>query len=142
MKLTGYIGASTDSFKIQKWKRSRYGINAIFFSMDTSLARLYACHHADNENNKNGGFVYEAEIEGLFHVVNYNNDISYSSKYRNLILKLHKSKHKAVIIKNVMDYPSQKLFTSNSNDIVVVFDLDLIKSIKIIENNVKCQKNR
>ena len=132
-----YRGSSRDDFKIEKWKRSRYGFNALFFASDLNLAKLYAQHRADEENKRNGGFVYEFEIPDYLKVVDYGGKISYSIDFRNLMYKLHNEDHKGVIIKNVYDYPSKKLFSLENSDVIVIFDFDIIKSFKVIQSNVR-----
>ena len=51
--------------------------------------------------------------------------------------KLYREGHKGVIIKNVYDYPSKKLMSFNLSDVIVIFDLDIIKSFKLIQSNVR-----
>jgi hypothetical protein len=131
-----YRGSSRDNFKIEKWKRSRYGFKALFFASDIELAKLYAQHRADEEGKRNGGFVYESEIIDYLHSVDYGNKTSYSNDFRNLMYKLYREGHKGVIIKNVFDYPSKKLMRHNVSDVIVVFDFDIIKSFKLIQSNV------
>ena len=130
-------GSSRDDFKIEKWKTSRYGFHALFFASDLELAKLYAQHRADEERKRNGGFVYEFEIPDYLHSVDYGNKISYSNDFRNLMYKLYREDHKGVIIKNVYDYPSKKLMSFNLSDVIVIFDLDIIKSFKLIQSNVR-----
>jgi hypothetical protein len=132
-----YKGSSRDDFKIEKWKRSRYGFNALFFASNIELAKLHAQHEADEENKINGGFVYEFEIQGYLHSIDYGYKISYSSDFENLMYKLYREGHKGVIIKNIFVYPSKKLTTLNLSDVIVIFDFDLIKSFKLIQRNVK-----
>ena len=132
-----YRGSSRDDFKIEKWKRSRYGFNALFFASDLYLAKLYAHHRADEEYKRTGGFVYEFEIPDYLHSVDYGGKLSYNSDFRNLIHKLFRDGHKGVIIKNAIDYPSKKLFRPTLCDIIVIFDFDIIKSFKLIQSNVR-----
>jgi len=132
-----YRGSSRDDFKIEKWKRSRYGFNALFFASDLYLAQLYAHHRADEEYKRSGGCVYKFEIPDYLYSVDYGGKLSYSSDFRNLIFKLFREGHKAVVIKNVIDYPSKKLFRPNFSDVIVVFDFDIIKSFKLIQKNVR-----
>ena len=121
-----YRGSSRDDFKIEKWKRSRYGFNALFFASDLNLAKLYAQHRADEEYKRNGGFVYEFEIPDYLHSVDYGGKISYSNDFRILMYKLQREGHKGVIIKNVYDYPSKKLFSLKMSNVIVIFDFDII----------------
>jgi len=132
-----YMGSSKEDFKIQSWKSSRYGFNALVFSSDLYLAQLYAHHKADEEFKRNGGFVYEFELPDYLHIIDYGGKLSYSSDFRNLMFKLFREGHKGVVIKNVIDYPSKRLFCPNYSDIIVVFDFDIIKSFKLIQKNVR-----
>lgn len=135
MKL--YRGSSSENFEVKKHVRSRYGFNALFFTTSLELARLYAHHLAREKRNWKGGFVYEFEIPEPYKKINYEGAITHSSHFRNLMFKLYREDLKSAIIENCYDYPSKELVRYINSEVVVVFDLDLIKQFKLIESNVK-----
>lgn len=132
-----YRGSSSSDFTIQKWKKSRYGFNALFFASEINLAQLYAHHRAEEEYKQNGGYVYKFEILDCLYTIDYGGKTSYSSDFRNMIFKLFRNGHKGVIIKNIIDYPSKKFFRPNFSDVIVVFDFNIIQSFELIQKNVK-----
>ena len=71
------------------------------------------------------------KIFNISKTIDFDNKITYSSEFRNLILKLALENHQSVLIKNCIDYPSD---VSNMvcADILVVFDFDIIKNLKLI----------
>ena len=135
MKL--YRGSSSANFEVKKHVRSRYGFNALFFTTDIELARLYAHHLAREKRNWKGGFVYEFDIPEPYKKVDYKGAISYSSHFRNLMYELYREDLKSAIITNCYDYPSKDLVRYIKSDLVVVYDLELIKNFELIESNVK-----
>lgn len=132
-----YRGSSSKDFEVKKHIQSRYGFNALFFTSSIELARMYAVHHAQIKGTSNGGFVYEFFMPRPRKVIDYNFGITYSRHFRNMIYELHAKKWKSVIIANCYDSPSEKTKKYIINDLVVLFDLDLIKGYKRIESNVK-----
>ena len=131
-----YRGSSSEDFKIKKFKRSRYGFNALFFASTIELAQLYASHRAKEEWKSNGGFVYEFEIIEPYRKIDFGNKLSYNSEFRRLMYQLQRENIPSARIFNVMDYPSKKLLRPNFSDVIVIFDFDQIKSFKRIQNNV------
>jgi len=131
-----YRGSSSEDFKIKKYKRSRYGFNALFFATTVELAQLYASHRAKEECKYNGGFVYEFEIIKPYRKIDFGNKLSYNSEFRRLMYQLQRENIPSARIFNVMDYPSKKLFRPTFSDVIVVFDFEHIKTFKVIEKNV------
>lgn len=131
-----YIGTSDENFKVKAFLRSRYGIPALFFASKPQLAQLYAAHYAEREFKKEGGFVFECELD-CDHIVSFGGRDSYCGEFRSLIYRLCRQKYKAVRITGVMDYPDQSLKVQTDSDVIAVFDLSLIKNLKLIQKNVR-----
>lgn len=103
-------------FKIEKHICSRYGFPCIFFASNIELAYNYA----DNSDNV-------IQIDFIpNHTIDYERKRTYSNDFRNLIYKLRNEGHDSVLIKNVYDNPDGN-YTLELSDILVVFNLDIIK---------------
>ena len=132
-----YHGSPIKDLVINPYAKSRYGMVALFFATNIELAQLYAIYHAKQKKITTGGFVYRFIIDGHIKEYDFCNRISYSADYRNLIYKLHRSNCRIARIKNVFDYPSKSLKRVVESDVVVVFDLGCIKTIELIQRNVR-----
>lgn len=124
--MSWYHGSSYKNLQIDPNHRSRYGVPAMFFSNNIHLAKKYAVqafHHGGE------GYLYQAELSGLFRSVDYQFGVSYSRDFRNMILKEIKSQSSGLIIENVLDRPSKKVGEYLPCSIAVVFELDFVKSI-------------
>ncbi len=132
-----YRGDASEEFKVKRFKTSRYGFNALFFTTNIEVARLYASHRAKEEGKYNGGFVYEFELPEADHIIDYQNKITYSPNFRNLMYTLNKTELDSVYLENTFDYPSKELIKYIKSDLLVIFNLDLIKKYKLIESNIK-----
>lgn len=126
MKL--YHGTGVKDFNPEKHINSRYGFQALFFTDKIQIAELYAKHHKE-QNKKKEGYVYEIDFFDFDKIIEYNYELSYSGSFRRLIIDLHKQNYNSVFIKNVTDYPSTKLITYLSSNILVLYNIDLIKKI-------------
>lgn len=135
-----YRGDAKPDFEVKPWIRSRYSISALFFTPDIDLARLYAIHHAKEYRSIHKGSVYMCEINNMWLFTHdFQGKSSYSAEFRNLIHTFHQFRHKAALIKNVLDYPSKDLIRYQTADIVVVFDFDIIESLKQVQTNIWSQ---
>jgi hypothetical protein len=119
-----YRGDADSNFQPQKHINSRYGIIALFFTTDIKVAKLYAKQRSDQERIYNDGAIYTTDLPNQVYSVDFNGEVSHSSKFRNLIYKLHQENHKVVCIKNVYDYPSKDYFELIKSDIIVYFNIN------------------
>jgi hypothetical protein len=130
-----YFGTHISDFKIENHINSRYGFKALFFTSSLEVAELYANFHA-KKNRKQNGYVYQADIIRIEHVVDFRGYISHSSTFRNLVYNLQSKGCRSVAIRNVYDYPSEELMRMIKSDITIVFDfirIIKIEKIKTIE---------
>ena len=127
MKL--YHGTKTKELKIEKHIRSRYGFSAFFATPNKTLAIQYAYH---NFLKFNTGYLYAFNFNVDPFVVDFKKSVSHSSVFRNLVFQLQKSHHESVLIKNVIDYPTESLATYTPSEILIIFNLDLIQGIKMV----------
>lgn len=125
-----FTGNSTENFKLDIHKKSRYGFTAVFFATKIDLAELFAQHSA-KENYKNEYFIYEATLPDHIHTVDFKGQKSYCSDFRKLIIDAQKSGISILKITNVLDYPSENQFKLNDSDIICVFDLKLIRNLTL-----------
>ncbi len=132
-----YRGELKDDWKPKQWLRSRYGITALFWTTDVHLARLYAIHQTKTRGLTHKGYVYMCEINDLWcFQYDYDNRSSYGPDFRNLIYTFRDFRHKAVLIKNVIDFPSRDLMRIEASDIVVVYDFDIIQNLKLVQSEI------
>ena len=124
-----YHGTQHDKLKLQPHINSRYGFNAFFGAVKRTDAINYAYH---NFKKFGSGYLYSFRVEGDLPVIDFENRISHSAPFRNLMYKLKKEKHQAVLIKNVIDYPNQELAQYNSSTLIIIFDLEIITNLKQI----------
>lgn len=129
-----YRGDLQDNFKVDLLKKSRYGFPALFFATKIDLAKLYAAKAASDFNTQSNGCIYECTISDFIPVIDLNGEFSYSFKFRNLIHRLYRDKIKIVRITNVIDYPSDDYLKIIHSDIIVVYDFNQIKNLKLIDN--------
>lgn len=124
-----YHGTQIENLKLQPYINSRYGFTAFFGAAEKDLAIKYAFHNY----KKNGhGYLYSFEVDQELPVVDFENRISHSSVFRNLVYKLQREKHQAILIKNIIDYPSEELAQYNTGTILIVFNLEIITNLKMI----------
>lgn len=124
-----YHGCKYENLKIETHIRSRYGFTAIFLTPSKELAVQYAYY---NYLKYGKGYLYAFEIIEPSHEIDFNNGVSHSMVFRNLVYKLQKEQHASVLIKNVIDYPSEKVANFKSFDVLIIFNLDLINGFKMI----------
>ena len=122
-----YHGSSQPDLIVDPNRASRYGFPAFFLSSNLDLAIQYAWHNAALEEKSTAGFVYEFELELIAQVVDFKNEITHNSHFRNMIYRLESQKHLAVRIINTLDYPSEKFKQKHYSDILIVFDFRLLK---------------
>ena len=127
MKL--YHGTRTKDLKIETHIRSRYGFSAFFATPNKELAIQYAYH---NFLKFNKGYLYAFNFNEDPFVVDFKNSVSHSMVFRNLVFNLQKEHHESVLIKNVIDYPSERIATYKPSEIVIIFNLELIQDIKMV----------
>lgn len=124
-----YHGSQYKDLKLSTDINSRYNFPAFFLTPNRELAIMYAVHAY---NTFGSGYVYQTELDESFLEIDYLGKISYSSNFRGLIHRLYKADYKSVLIKNVIDYPSEKFSYYKSSQIVIIFDTTLISSLKCI----------
>ncbi|MBY0066824.1 hypothetical protein ACTS9K_08410 [Empedobacter sp. ULE_I145] len=115
-----YRGDKSGDFKIIN-KLSRYNFPCLFFASNIDLAIKY--------KEEFNGYLYEHDINVISRTIDFKGEITHSADFRNMIMKLRFEKYKSVLIKNCGDYPSN-LSQLTYSDILVVFDLSIIKSTK------------
>lgn len=119
-----YHASDVTDFKIILSKTSRYSFSALFFTENYNLALLY--------QKKNKGCIIKIETTSFEKVIDYQFKSSYSLDFRNLIYALKKENLKNILIKNVIDYPSQKNKVLQHSDILIFFDLKSIPNFTIL----------
>lgn len=137
MKL--YIGNGQKDFKVEAWKVSRYGFRALFLTPDVDLALMFARQAAIDNPNYNKGYVHSFEVNAYMAEYCFENRVSHSSTFRNLLFLLKQKAISAAKITKVIDYPSAAFKHSNSYDIVVIFNFELLKN-PVLEYVVDKQK--
>jgi len=136
MKL--YRGDWNNEFQVKEWIRSRYGFQALFFTTDLALARLYAIHAAQERRMPGAGAVYEAEVNDLW-VFKYDfqgKSAYHGPEFRNMIHTFKQFNHKAVQVYNVVDYPNKSMMRLEYTDVVVVFDYKIIENLRCIDSKI------
>ena len=109
-----------------KWGGDRcYSFPYFFMTSEIELAKNYSKHYARTDRN-----LFFCDFDIRFHEVDFGG-MTYTSEFRNLIFKLSNEDHKAVLLKNCLDKPSEK-WSFVLSDILVVFDLDIINLRKHI----------
>ncbi len=114
-----YHGSHIDKFIPEQTLKSRYGIPVLFFTDNRRLADMYKTEK---------GKVYQAEVIPDI-IVDFKRELSYSTRFRNLIHKLYQENHGVVLIKNVYDRPNSN-FQLEKAYIMVVFDFFKILNLK------------
>jgi len=127
--MTLYHGTKTKDLKIESHIRSRYGFTAFFATPNKHLAIQYAYH---NYLKFNQGFLYSFDFKANPERIDFKNKISHSLVFRNLIFQLHKEHHESVLIKNVIDFPTEILAIYKPSDVLVIFNLELIQDLKLV----------
>lgn len=127
--MTVYHGSENHNLKLFKWKCSRYGFPILFCSTDKDLAKSYADSWKDKFQRKNS-FLYELEIPDSTYEIDYKNQDSYTPDFRNLIYQLRKENKPIVKFQNIIDYPNENFKTDQPKDVIAIYDLDLISSMK------------
>jgi hypothetical protein len=133
--MIAYYGTNIKNFELQNGVLSRYGFRAMFFATDPYLAELYAAWRCKTSNSERPGYVYAVSLPDGMHTLDFGGRFSYTPDFRNLIHRLH-TKFDIARIRNVVDSPSPDFLRFNTSDIIVVFNLSLIKSIVCIKENV------
>ena len=124
-----YHGTHTENLTIQPHVNSRYGFAAFFATPNKNLAIKYAYASFKKQGT---GHLYSLLLDEDLHTVDFKRRISHASSFRNLIHQLKNEQHPAVFIKNVIDYPNKELAEYSVSTILVIFDLDLIPTLKLI----------
>jgi hypothetical protein len=109
-----------------------------FFTTNYKLARLYSIHIAKQFGGAFGhGAVFSAQINDLWlYQYDFGGKSSYGPEFRNIIFTFRDFNHKAVLIKNVVDYPSKDMMLFESSDIIVVFDFSILDQLTVRETNI------
>ena len=121
-----YHGSQTKHLKIETHIKSRYGFTAFFGTPNKDLAIQYAYHSFLKYNQ---GYLYSFEFFCEPFIVDFKNSVSHSLVFRNLVCQLQKEHHESVLIKNVIDYPSENLATYKPSEILIIFNLELIQNL-------------
>lgn len=135
--ITLYHGTGDPELQIRKNYFSRYKFTALFATPDIELARLYARYYREESwlYLKQGGFVYQIEVDGEpDYSMDFEGKQSYQGDFKRLIEQMQAAWVHLGHIANVVDFPSWRLKTSHPSDIYVIYNLNLIKSVKLIEN--------
>ena len=114
-----YHGSHIGKLDPTKAINSRYGMTALFFTDSHILADMY---------RSDKGILYQAEIHPD-KIIDFGSELSHSRRFRNLIHKLHKEGHGAVMIENVYDRPNSAYHLEKAI-IMVVFDFDKIQNLR------------
>lgn len=124
-----YHGTNNPNLKIEPHIKSRYGFSAFFSTPQKKLAIQYAYY---NYLKCCAGYLYSFDF--LFPVLEFDFkcNVSHSLVFRNLIFRLQKEGHDYVLIKNVIDYPSEKISDYRSYDVLIVFNLEKLPALKQI----------
>lgn len=132
-----YRGDYNANFEIKPWIRSRYGFQALFFTTEVALARLYAIHAAKQRQMPGAGAVYEAEVNDLWvYTYDFGGKCSYGPDFRNMIHTFRDFNHKAAHITNVLDYPDKSMVRIETSDIVVIYDLAIINNLTRVDQKI------
>lgn len=123
-----YHGSSQHDLKISGSRNSRYGFPALFLASNIDLAVQYAFYNAEQQKSNLPGCVYEFDLPAIPKVIDFKNEITHNTSFRNLIYRLKSQKYSAVRILNALDYPSIKFKEKHYSTIVVVFDFEVIKN--------------
>lgn len=122
-----YHGTYLTDFVIENHIDSRYGFKCLFLTNNLQLAKLYAKYHSDKKKCKGSVYVMDLPIGKTY---DFNFGLTYSALFRNLIYSLFEKEVPSVLIKNVIDYPSDKFKDFIISDILVVFDLAIIQNVE------------
>lgn len=106
----------------EKWKKSRYGFPAIFFSEGKKVAGEYAL-----AGRRKRGVIWEVKVQPVAVEIDLENIRSYGSKFRNLIYELHDGGYHSARLRNVFDRPQGSSLLHLDN-LIVVFDIDRVVS--------------
>lgn len=124
-----YHGSKYKNLKLLPHITSRYGFAAFFATPDRDLAIKYSYF---NYQKFGSGFLYAFEANEDLPVIDFQNKISHSYPFRNLIYQLKNEHHEAVLIKNVIDYPNEELAVYKTSTILIIFNLEIITNLKMI----------
>lgn len=117
MKSIVYHGCRQE-LKLENRTSSRYGLVVLFFTTELRLAKMYA-KGTDN--------IYKLSLEAD-KIVDFNGQVSHSSRFRNLVFRLSKRGCDIVAITNVYDRPNDS-YPLEKSTIFIVFDIEKIKNI-------------
>tara|TARA_R110000850_G_scaffold277151_1_gene424845 strand:- start:39112 stop:39501 length:390 start_codon:yes stop_codon:yes gene_type:complete len=125
-----YHGTDNSNLIIKPHGRSRYGFPAFFGSPNAELAMRYARHRSQH----NGvAALYKFEVDKPRKVVDWTYRNTYAGgRFRNLIYELYDNGIKSALITNALDYPTVQYREIETNDIVVIYDMSLIKNLERI----------
>lgn len=118
-----FHGSQIKNLQLTKHTRSRYGFSGIFFTSNKGLAELYKGKH---------GYIYQIDAITPDIVIDYEYKSSYSIEFKNLMFRLYKQNYRSVLIQNIIDYPTIEQKILEANDILIVYDIDLIKGLKLV----------
>lgn len=125
-----FRGDANPDFKVGEYFRSRYGFPALFFTSNLNLARAYAQYHTRKLEKKGSGFIFSFEAPDYIPEYDYKHSLSHSRHFRKLIYDFYHEGCEIIKLKNVVDYPSSEFADYTASDILVVFNLKLIKNLK------------
>jgi len=135
--ITLYHGTGDPDLQIRKNYFSRYRFTALFATPNIELARLYARYYREESwlYLRQGGFVYQIEVDAdPDYTVGFDGRQSYDGDFKRLVEQMQSAWVHFGLISNVVDFPCWRLKTSQPSDVYVIYNLKLIKSVKLIEN--------
>ena len=123
-----YFHASKSKvFTHRRTFKTRYGFSVSFFTGNPDLVKLYFDLYK--------GQVISINFDSPDYEIDYKSKSSYSVDFRNLIFRLKKENYKSVLIKNVLDYPTQKTKRIIISDILIIFDSSIIANYDTVNLN-------
>ena len=125
-----YHGTHKADLFIINSKRSRYSFPALFATTNIALAKLYARYQVPAQMP---GYLYEIDIAAKPTIYPYHGKPSFSREFRNLMYEFHRDKYKLVQLTDVLDYPVDSMKIKALSDIIVIFDLTLIRSVTLYQ---------
>lgn len=124
-----YFTGTQKDFSLSRAKASRYGFPALFFSTNPEHALLYAQHYWQQQRQP--AAVYRIAWAKPLPLLDFGGGVSHSSHFRNTIFQLQRQGKAAWQISNVIDYPSEDLFSGERRNIVAFFDLAQLPELEL-----------
>lgn len=117
-----YHASKCSKLNVKRQFKTRYGFPLTFLTDNLQLVKMYY------QEYKGDVICIDFSFPDL--EIDYKSKSSYSVDFRNLIFKLKKENHKSVLLKNVLDYPTQKMKRIIISDILIIFDSSLLHDYK------------